>query len=77
MFLKYSDQHLMSSVLNIFYHLLSVLALSIPQEHKKMESDLFMEYDEVSTFIDKNLFPFQLLRRNSLVKHKRFIKHSD
>ena len=48
MFLKYSDQHLMSSILNIFYHLLSVLALSIPQEHKKMESDLFMEYNEVS-----------------------------
>ena len=48
MFLKYSDQNLMSIVLKIFYHLLSVLALSIPQEHKKMDSDLSMECDEVS-----------------------------
>ena len=43
MFLKYSDQNLMSSVLKIFYHLLPVSA--IPQEHKKMESDLLMEYE--------------------------------
>ena len=41
-------KHLMSSVLKIFCHLLSVSAFSIPQEHKKMKSGLSMEYDEVS-----------------------------
>ena len=41
-------KHLMSSVLKIFYHLLSVSALPIPQEHEKMENGLSMEYNEVS-----------------------------
>ena len=41
-------KHLMSSVLKIFYHLLLVSALPIPQEHEKMENGLSMEYNEVS-----------------------------